>query len=751
MRSPRSLKKENSPLLRHNLLRGGYTLLEIAVVLAIVGMFVGSGLQVLKLYNKNKAFRSTDVNMTSLIIKFQEYLDSNGHYPCPAPLDATRGDATYGMESDCDDTSIPVGTCQDGLCIEQSATLVDLDGDDIGDTAVRVRRGAVPFRVLNISEDTAYDGYGGRIEFVATERLSSPTMLADFNPTHGGITLNNAAGTPVTNRMTHILLISRGANQAAAYSRDGVQRSPCPTIGAERENCNIAVDDTAVYVVDVHNLLETNYFDDIMSYRAAIERPLWKATDASKVDITDLVVAGGGVGAADDVDSPTNPKLQVSGVEKDIRAQGDFQTSRICDENGDACFTPDLIAGATGMRCPVGEFMVGIQGGVPQCAAALANNCPAGTFMSGIDAQYRPICTDPPNSCDAANKTFCSVTQALPSAFQGTQITLYAGDTRYQRYRCQSDGSWSQVASGGSCTCPSCTEDVWTTPQSCPAYTSGTRDVTQQRWCFGEADWPPPSPPHSVSSTACSFTATIASTDTCQCNCVGGTYSPGCEIAGYPGSPRTQYGSCPSGFNSGQQTRICPRICNSSGQGTTWASNISQGCTAWDDSACQCTAQSPQNDWVSCPWGFTGTAEHRQKYWNCPGGPSSPGSWDSTWTVVTPASCTCTPLVENRPISCGSSEAATYGFGPGFVGTVHLRRETTCPSPSWTDWAMTSHSCSVLTCSRTTSGSASETSTQFVGIPAGAPCTCGSGTAPCYESLGGGSYQNYYSCGCVPN
>src|SRR5690606_6944854 len=124
----------------------------------------------------------------------------------------------------------------------------------------------------------------------------------------------------------------------------------------------------------------------------------------------------------------------------------------------------------------------------------------------------------------------------------------------------------------------------------------------------------------------------------------------------------------------------------------------------------------------SCPWGYAGTGERREKYWTCPGGPSAPGSWDANWTVVAAANCSCNPLSAERAISCGSAEAGSYGFGSGFGGTIRLRRETTaCPNPTWGGWFLKNHSCYALQCNRQPGASGSEQGQDFVGVPIGAP------------------------------
>jgi len=151
--------------------------------------------------------------------------------------------------------------------------------------------------------------------------------------------------------MTHMLLMSRGENGVAAWSRDAIQLSNCSTVSLERENCNTdntVPENQAVYMSEIKDFSTANYFDDVLSYRATVERPLWKATDASKIDITDLTVGGGGIGAGGDPDPFSSggiPKLKTSNASDDMRAQGDFMLSELCDENQDACFRTELRGG----------------------------------------------------------------------------------------------------------------------------------------------------------------------------------------------------------------------------------------------------------------------------------------------------------------------------------------------------------------------------------------------------------------------
>jgi prepilin-type N-terminal cleavage/methylation domain-containing protein len=803
----------------------GYTLIEIVIVLSIIGIFLASGLRVLQLYHEHQSFRNTDRNFNTLLSSMESYLASNGHYPCPAPLNVPRGEPGYGVQTDCADTSIAVGNCEDGICIEESIRIVELPNDHAcqpfnGGTPgvgacedyslARVRRGAIPFRVMNLEEGRAYDGYGRRIEYVVTERLASPDL--QFHEAHGGIHVvddqDRDAIAPIGT--AHFLLLSRGRNGMAGWSRDGVQQLGCDGSAVEMRNCDTETDGSAVYVSTLHNLSEDGYFDDIIAFRTSIERPLWRVTDSSYVHITDLTLAGGGTSVGGDINPGLTgglPRLYLSettgsGDETGIiRAQGNLQSDFICSPQNDDCFR-SLIIGGAGMRCTdPDQFMIGIQGGAPVCADVPANTCPPGQLMRGIDADMQPICSAPPSSCPVQTITVCGVDHTLPASLNGTQfsfsegatrqetwecdgtvwdmvsssgncdadecpatdvnvcgithtlpagpafpatpdITICEGDTRCQTYRC-SNFTWSQTSASGSCVCPDCTPAVWTDDIGCATHFVGERIREYTRTC----------PPDT--GAACSSTVWTEISNTCECNCAdGGVDGDGhlCRIAGTGMSNRTR--SCPTGFNSGVERRQCPRICNSAGTGTwnpactnTQSSRAGYacetlGCTPWDDSECACTARPPNVTTLNCPSGYdtvsTGTETY---YWNCPGGSSAPGHWDTEPTIVPPV-CECNLGTQYRTRPC--SEV----MGPEYGGTVYESRDQlTCPA-TWSAWSEYDNSCYLITCSWNASGSF-DPSGSGSGPQSGGSCGCGAAPRNCHVRLGPGDFHNYHLCSCL--
>lgn len=304
----------------------GYTLIELVLVLAIVGIFLSSGLRALHIYNQHQAYKHDKLAMASITTALRGFLSSHGRYPCPSQLDLNRNDTSYGLETDCTDTSQAIGDCSNGLCIEESVRTVPALG-----TTVRIRRGAVPFRALNIFEEDSYDGYGNKISYAVTEILADDTT---FNAIHGGVSVVDEAGnTAVSPPSTaHFVVLSHGKDGKGAYTHAGVEVAPCTGTDLDVENCNTTADSDAVYLSTLKSYDETTRYDDTLTYRTASERPLWRVTNASNFDITDLADTGGGIGGgatpSAPVGDPNASKLDISG---DIKASGDVRLSEICD------------------------------------------------------------------------------------------------------------------------------------------------------------------------------------------------------------------------------------------------------------------------------------------------------------------------------------------------------------------------------------------------------------------------------------
>lgn len=479
---------------KRNIKSKGFTLIEMAISMMIVGLILGSAMYIYSLYEMRKGeTRSQQVISTVASALFQ-YKNANGRYPCPAPLLASRTtNSHYGHETDCSDPTVGTGlVISPGACVQSSASPNNDDGicieasnRVIAGVNPRVRVGAIPFRDLQIDEKDTFDGYGSRIVYAVTETMG---VAATFKDSEAAIELQDGAGTILSggDQSVAFLIVSPGKNRNGAVSMEGVA-SICTT-GAnifDGENCRdfASVTNTqSVYVID-SQASGTNIFDDVVEYFVPTEAEVWRRETPSSENIIDLSEDNVGVGVmtpADLTDTLTVKQSTVrnSSVTNDSRILnatnalgGNNQSGGLrigkytggthvgkvladdyCTEDGSGCFSTERIAGTydndpvtgtSGMGCPAGEYMTGIEGGKAKCAPVRLF-CPPGQAITGFSSAGDPICATPLQSCATDSRTICGSVVPIMAAGNGvTRMITYTtgGACAYANYTCN-NGTW---------------------------------------------------------------------------------------------------------------------------------------------------------------------------------------------------------------------------------------------------------------------------------------------------------------------
>jgi type II secretory pathway pseudopilin PulG len=240
-------------------LRGGYTLIETAILLVFLGIiFIGLIQYLIPYYTarqieEQKARTSYIKNTLAdfVIDDPSDIFDTSGkRLPCPASPIIPYGTAGFGVE-DC--TPIPANTCSitTGIC--------NAPGTD----GTPVLIGAIPTSTIGIKGEDGLDIYKSRYLYAVTQSLTNTNAMSNL-AIKGAIQVNEPGGT-ITNNAPFVIL-SHGRNKIGANNIEGINANACgSSIGSDNENC----DGDAIFFTDV-SIIESdtvNNFDDLVAFR----------------------------------------------------------------------------------------------------------------------------------------------------------------------------------------------------------------------------------------------------------------------------------------------------------------------------------------------------------------------------------------------------------------------------------------------------------------------------------------------------
>ncbi|MCB9991722.1 MAG: prepilin-type N-terminal cleavage/methylation domain-containing protein [Rhodospirillales bacterium] len=391
----------------------GYTLIELAISIVVVGLLLAPAFGIYSLYIKDQRFKQTEFSLSQSQNAVGGFRSLYGRYPCPAAPNIPISDPAYGYE-DC--------------------SLAPIAGNNAIVSDPDVLIGSLPFRELNMEERDSIDGEGARLLYAVTKSMTADTTFHEHN---GAITLIDINGDMATtpDHSAHFVILSSNENNDGMYSRDGVLIGGCPVAPAlENENCN---GDTTFRLG-----LKRSDFDDRLVSNTPVGTTLWQY---SVSDLDDIHLR-----SADNIALGVNNMVMLSSATPDaeirlssggdavIRATaGAFYSNFLCSGDGLDCFPSEAIAGSSatvgGLRCPSGppqEYIVGIENGNVRCESELWFTCPAGQFLSGVNANGELICdTAPLPACAATTtNTRCGDNRPLGGAPDGGFSYAYSGE-----------------------------------------------------------------------------------------------------------------------------------------------------------------------------------------------------------------------------------------------------------------------------------------------------------------------------------
>ncbi|MFN7113943.1 MAG: prepilin-type N-terminal cleavage/methylation domain-containing protein [Alphaproteobacteria bacterium] len=180
----------------------GFSLIELAIVMTIVGLFVATASQTYRLYTKRTALNSSLEKKNNIEIALGKFMSVNGRLPCPADPALPVGDVNAGREN-CrpNNVAYPTLACNatNSLCRIEGARgfVFPAPGTTVQGTVPpnpgpeRVLRGGIPYVTLGLSPRDAYDGWGSMFTYAVTEMLASSFFLSQGGTTNNCIEVCN--------------------------------------------------------------------------------------------------------------------------------------------------------------------------------------------------------------------------------------------------------------------------------------------------------------------------------------------------------------------------------------------------------------------------------------------------------------------------------------------------------------------------------------------------------------------------------
>lgn len=432
----------------------GFSLIDLAIVMTIVGVLLAGFLATYKLYQTTHAMAVTEQNFNAIQEAIGTYVTVYKRYPVPAGYGLADGSEGYGLSAE----SAKIVNC--GSVPASGTVCKGADGLD----SKMVLVGVVPFADLNIAPEQARDGYGRLFTYAVSEDLTANNGddPSNYHVCVKKHVIDNAAGTSVDvnceipgpnnvdtgewrdgvdykagnitslgcityrarndhtssaankpgvsattwdvydfNPVKPLVILSHGRDGKGAWLPGGGRYLDCGG-GIQAENCNY----DGVFATSVTKAIP--YVDDqhpgSCSTRAISTSKATADDDDMRTEIRENInlwaqnaneIANSydykvGIG----VSTPKTP-LDVSGAIKADRILSD----EYCDDVGTCTKTSSIVGNDTNMNCSAVGMVQSIADNKVTCIyPAEKSTCASNEYIAGFDG-YKPICKPLPASC----------------------------------------------------------------------------------------------------------------------------------------------------------------------------------------------------------------------------------------------------------------------------------------------------------------------------------------------------------------
>lgn len=225
----------------------GFTLIELAIVMAVVGIMLAGAMKLLGGQLDHRRSALTEDRLASAYDALVAYYVANDRLPCPADGSLPTTDTDYGRAQP--ETS---GSC----------------------TAIAAATRVLPWRTLGLQEAASFDGWQGRLGYHVSANLTTAGSSAP-----GDLSVRDgAASDPGSSELTAeaaFVVVSHGENGLGAWLASANRKTTAGIPTHEAEN----TDGAAPFVDKEPSEAVGDAFDDLVLWR---ERPaLARATGAT--------------------------------------------------------------------------------------------------------------------------------------------------------------------------------------------------------------------------------------------------------------------------------------------------------------------------------------------------------------------------------------------------------------------------------------------------------------------------------------
>lgn len=233
---------------------GGFTLIEIAIVMVIIGLLVGGLLMPLSAQMDQRRNSETQKALDEINQALIGFAIANGRLPCPAPATTATGTAGAGLEATTGSGSALACTNADGVGVMPWATLGVNETDSWGHrytyrVTLEFARGA--------TGQTSFTG-------TACPPPSNPQYAAFALCSQGDMTIKNTAAGSTVSASVPAVVISHGKNGNGAYTSAGTQLGAGADTDEQDNQITIASSPSAMANTDFVSKVQTSTFDDLV-------------------------------------------------------------------------------------------------------------------------------------------------------------------------------------------------------------------------------------------------------------------------------------------------------------------------------------------------------------------------------------------------------------------------------------------------------------------------------------------------------